>query len=239
MLVIDNLHVHYGGIQALNAMRLRVEEGQIVTLVGANGAGKSTTIRAVSGQIPQLGGTIEQGDILFNGQKITGLPVHRIARQGLIQVPEGRHIFPNLTIVENLYMGGFHRSHDLAFRKDLDHVFTLFPRLRERRNQLGGTLSGGEQQMLAIGRAIMAKPRLIMMDEPSLGLSPKLVDEVFDIIKAINEHGTTILLIEQNAMAALAIADQGTVLESGRIVLTGKGSDLLADDRVRQAYLGA
>lgn len=164
--------------------------------------------------------------------------MHRIARAGIIQVPEGRHIFPNLTIVENLYMGGFHRSHDREFHRDLDHVFTLFPRLRERKKQLGGTLSGGERQMLAIGRAIMARPELIMMDEPSLGLSPKLVDEVFDIIEAVNGEGTTILLVEQNAMAALSIAHQGRVLESGRLVLQGTGSELLKDDRVRQAYLG-
>ncbi len=238
MLHIENLHVHYGGIQALDGIRLRVEEGQIVTLVGANGAGKSTTIRAVSGQIPLLGGTVEQGKILFAGQDISNLPVHRIARLGVVQVPEGRHIFPNLTILENLYMGGYHRSHDRSFSRDLEHVFTLFPRLKERRRQLGGTLSGGERQMLAIGRALMARPRLIMMDEPSLGLSPKLVDEVFDIIQAINAEGTTILLVEQNAMAALSIAHRGTVLETGRIVLEGEGSQLLADDRVRQAYLG-
>ena len=238
MLRIEDMHVHYGGIRALRGVGLRVHQGEIVTLVGTNGAGKSTTIRAVSGQIPVMGGSVVQGRILFEGQDISRLPVHRIARLGVIQVPEGRHIFPNLTILENLYMGGFHRNHDRRFKKDLDAVFSLFPRLRERRRQLGGTLSGGERQMLAIGRALMARPRLIMMDEPSLGLSPKLVDEVFDIIQAINGQGTTILLVEQNAMAALAIAHRGIVLEAGKIVLQGKGSDLLADDRVRQAYLG-
>lgn len=238
MLIIENLHVHYGGIQALLDMSLTVPEGRIVTLVGANGAGKSTTLRSVSGQIPSLGGTVEKGRILFKGKDITTLAVHKIVRLGVVQVPEGRHIFPNLSVLENLYMGGFHRSRDREFRKDLDHVFTLFPRLRERKKQMGGTLSGGERQMLAIGRAIMARPLLIMMDEPSLGLSPKLVDEVFDIIQAINDEGTTILLVEQNAMAALSIAHQGSVLESGRMVLEGTGASLLEDDRVRQAYLG-
>ena len=238
MLIIENLHVHYGGIQALSGLNLEVPLGKIVTLVGANGAGKSTTLRAVSGQISSMGGTVEQGRITFQSQEITTLPVHKIARRGLIQVPEGRHIFPNLTVLENLYMGGFHRSRDREFHKDLDHVFTLFPRLRERKKQLGGTLSGGERQMLAIGRAIMARPQLIMMDEPSLGLSPKLVDEVFDIIQAINSEGTTILLVEQNAMAALSIAHRGSVLESGRMVFEGEGTALLEDDRVRQAYLG-
>lgn len=238
MLIIENLHVHYGGIQALLDMSLTVPEGRIVTLVGANGAGKSTTLRSVSGQIPSLGGTVEKGRILFKGKDITTLAVHKIVRLGVVQVPEGRHIFPNLSVLENLYMGGFHRSRNREFRKDLDHVFTLFPRLRERKKQMGGTLSGGERQMLAIGRAIMARPLLIMMDEPSLGLSPKLVDEVFDIIQAINDEGTTILLVEQNAMAALSIAHQGSVLESGRMVLEGTGASLLEDDRVRQAYLG-
>jgi branched-chain amino acid transport system ATP-binding protein len=238
VLIIENLHVHYGGIQALLDMSLTVPEGRIVTLVGANGAGKSTTLRSVSGQIPSLGGTVEKGRILFKGKDITTLAVHKIVRLGVVQVPEGRHIFPNLSVLENLYMGGFHRSRDREFRKDLDHVFTLFPRLRERKKQMGGTLSGGERQMLAIGRAIMARPLLIMMDEPSLGLSPKLVDEVFDIIQAINDEGTTILLVEQNAMAALSIAHQGSVLESGRMVLEGTGASLLEDDRVRQAYLG-
>ena len=238
MLRIKNLSVHYGGIQALSALDLEVPQGEIVTLVGANGAGKSTTLRAVSGQISSMGGTVEEGQIRFQNQDITNLPVHKIARLGVIQVPEGRHIFPNLTVLENLCMGGFHRSRNREFHKDLDHVFTLFPRLQERKKQLGGTLSGGERQMLAIGRAMMARPLLIMMDEPSLGLSPKLVDEVFDIIQAINNDGTTILLVEQNAMAALSIAHHGSVLETGRLVLQGKGSALLEDDRVRQAYLG-
>jgi branched-chain amino acid transport system ATP-binding protein len=238
VLIIENLHIHYGGIQALSGMSLEVPLGKIVTLVGANGAGKSTTLRAVSGQIPFMGGTVEKGRVIFQDQDITTLPVHKIARLGVVQVPEGRHIFPNLSVLENLYMGGFHRSHDREFHKDLDHVFGLFPRLQERKKQLGGTLSGGERQMLAIGRAIMARPLLIMMDEPSLGLSPKLVDEVFDIIQAINGEGTTILLVEQNAMAALSIAHQGSVLESGHMVLEGAGTELLEDDRVRQAYLG-
>lgn len=238
MLRIENLRVQYGGIQALLGMNLRVEKGKIVTLVGANGAGKSTTLRAISGQIPSMGGTVTQGSIVFKGRDITRIPVHKIVRQGIVQVPEGRHIFPNLSVLENLYMGGFHRSHDREFHKDLDHVFTLFPRLLERKKQMGGTLSGGERQMLAIGRAIMAQPELIMLDEPSLGLSPKLVDEVFDIIGAINSEGATILLVEQNAMAALSIARQGSVLESGHVVLEGSGSELLDDDRVRQAYLG-
>ncbi len=238
MLQIENLHVRYGGIQALVGMNLRVDRGKIVTLVGANGAGKSTTLRAVSGQIPSLGGTVTQGMVVFKGQDITTMPVHKIVRLGVVQVPEGRHIFPNLSVLENLYMGGFHRHRDWEFHRDLDHVFSLFPRLRERKRQMGGTLSGGERQMLAIGRAIMARPELIMLDEPSLGLSPKLVDEVFDIIQAVNSDGVTILLVEQNAMAALSIAGQGSVLESGKVVLEGSGSQLLGDDRVRQAYLG-
>ncbi len=238
MLQINDLHVRYGGIQALVGMNLRVDKGKIVTLVGANGAGKSTTLRAVSGQIPSMGGRLTRGRIVFKGQDITDMPVHKIVRLGVVQVPEGRHIFPNLTVLENLYMGGFHRGRDQEFHKDLDHVFTLFPRLLERKKQMGGTLSGGERQMLAIGRAIMARPELIMLDEPSLGLSPKLVDEVFDIIGAINNEGVTILLVEQNAMAALSIAHQGSVLESGHVVLEGRGTELLEDDRVRQAYLG-
>jgi len=215
VLVVENLSVRYGGVKALNGISLKVDQGQIGTLIGANGAGKSTTVRAISGQIKGLGGSITSGSIIFEDKSITTMPVHHIARIGVVQVPEGRRVFPNLTVKENLFMGGYNRSRDPGFAADIEHVFSLFPRLKERYNQLGGTLSGGERQMLAIGRAIMAKPKLIMMDEPSLGLAPKVVDEVFDIIQDINKAGTTILLIEQNAMAALSVSDYGYVLETG------------------------
>ena len=238
MLVVENLSVKYGGVKALNGISLKVDQGQIGTLIGANGAGKSTTVRAISGQIKGLGGSITSGSITFEDMAVTTMPVHHIARLGVVQVPEGRHVFPNLTVKENLFMGGYHRSRDPGFTVDIEHIFSLFPRLKERYNQLGGTLSGGERQMLAIGRAIMAKPKLIMMDEPSLGLAPKVVDEVFDIIQDINKAGTTILLIEQNAMAALSVSDYGYVLETGEIRMEGPGRELLDDERVISAYLG-
>ena len=238
MLVVENLSVNYGGVRALSGISLKVDQGQIGTLIGANGAGKSTTVRAISGQIKGLGGSIASGSITFEDQTITTMPVHHIARLGVVQVPEGRRVFPNLTVKENLFMGGYNRFRDPGFTADIEHIFSLFPRLKERYNQLGGTLSGGERQMLAIGRAIMAKPKLIMMDEPSLGLAPNVVDEVFDIIQNINTAGTTILLIEQNAMAALSVSDYGYVLETGEIQMEGPGRELLDDERVIDAYLG-
>ncbi|MBC8177298.1 MAG: ABC transporter ATP-binding protein [Desulfobacteraceae bacterium] len=238
MLVVENLSVNYGGVRALRGVSLKVDQGQICTLIGSNGAGKSTTVRAISGQIKGMGGSIISGCITFEDQAITTIPVHHIARLGVVQVPEGRRVFPNLTVRENLFMGGYNRSRDSGFASDIEHIFSLFPRLKERYNQLGGTLSGGERQMLAIGRAIMAKPKLIMMDEPSLGLAPNVVDEVFDIIQDINSAGTTILLIEQNAMAALSVSDYGYVLETGEIRMEGPGKELLDDERVINAYLG-
>ena len=238
MLVVENLSVNYGGVRALRGVSLKVDQGQISTLIGSNGAGKSTTVRAISGQIKGLGGSITSGRIIFEDQAITSMPVHHIARLGVVQVPEGRRVFPNLTVRENLFMGGYNRSRDSGFTTDIEHIFSLFPRLKERYNQLGGTLSGGERQMLAIGRAIMARPKLIMMDEPSLGLAPNVVDEVFDIIQDINSAGTTILLIEQNAMAALSVSDYGYVLETGEIRMDGQGKDLLDDERVIDSYLG-
>ena len=238
MLVVENLSVNYGGVRALNGISLKVDQGQIGTLIGANGAGKSTTVRAISGQVKGLGGSIASGGITFEDQAITTMPVHHIVRLGVVQVPEGRRVFPNLTVRENLFMGGYNRSRDRGFTEDIEHIFSLFPRLKERYNQLGGTLSGGERQMLAIGRALMAKPKLIMMDEPSLGLAPNVVDEVFDIIEDINSTGTTILLIEQNAMAALSVSDYGYVLETGEIQMEGPGRELLDDERVIDAYLG-
>jgi len=238
VLVVENLSVNYGGVRALSGISLKVDQGQIGTLIGANGAGKSTTVRAISGQIKGLGGSIASGRITFEDQAITTMPVHHIALLGVVQVPEGRRVFPNLTVKENLFMGGYNRSRAPGFTADIEHIFSLFPRLKERYNQLGGTLSGGERQMLAIGRAIMARPKLIMMDEPSLGLAPNVVDEVFDIIQDINSAGTTILLIEQNAMAALSVSDYGYVLETGEIRMKGPGRELLDDERVVDAYLG-
>jgi branched-chain amino acid transport system ATP-binding protein len=238
VLVVKNLSVNYGGVRALSGISLKVDQGQIGTLIGANGAGKSTTVRAISGQIKGLGGSITSGRITFEDQAITTMPVHHIARLGVVQVPEGRRVFPNLTVKENLFMGGYSRPRDPGFTADMERIFSLFPRLKERYNQLGGTLSGGERQMLAIGRAIMARPKLIMMDEPSLGLAPNVVDEVFDIIRDINKAGTTILLIEQNAMAALSVSDYGYVLETGTIQMEGPGRELLDNERVIDAYLG-
>ena len=233
MLEVANLQVRYQGVEALKGISFRVPRGKIVTLIGANGAGKSTTLRAVAGLIRPAGGAIQ-----FLGKEISRKPVHSICRQGISLVPEGRKVFANLSVLENLYMGAYVRSRDLAFQRDLEWVYSIFPRLKDRRPQRAGTLSGGEQQMLALGRALMSSPRLIMLDEPSLGLSPQLVAEVFDVIRKIHEGGTTILLIEQNAWAALEAADYAYVLETGRIALEGTGRDLLADDGVRKVYLG-
>ena len=232
-LEIRDLHVSYGGIRALKGIDLTVEEGQIVTLIGANGAGKSTTLRAISGlQKPQ------SGSILYGGEELVGLPAKEIVRRGIIHVPEGRRVFPDMTVAENLKIGAFLRNDKDGIARDLNYVYTLFPRLKERSWQPAGTLSGGEQQMLAVGRALMSRPKVLMMDEPSLGLAPLIVKDIFSIIRRVNADGITVLLIEQNANAALRIADYGYVLETGTIALTGTGEELLRNESVREAYLG-
>ena len=232
-LEIKDLHVSYGGIRALKGVDLTVEEGQIVTLIGANGAGKSTTLRAISGlQRPQ------SGSILYGGEELIGLPVKEIVRRGIIHVPEGRRVFPDMTVAENLKIGAFLRTDKGGIADDMDYVHSLFPRLKERSWQLAGTLSGGEQQMLAVGRALMSRPKVLMMDEPSLGLAPLIVKDIFSIIRRVNADGITVLLIEQNANAALRVADYGYVLETGTIALTGTGEELLRNESVREAYLG-
>jgi branched-chain amino acid transport system ATP-binding protein len=229
---VNDLHVYYGGIHALKGVHLSVEQGQIVTLIGANGAGKSTTLRTIVGLERPRNGTV-----LFNGEDLTKLDTHRIIQRGIGISPEGRKVFPNLTVVENLELGAYNQSQKDAAAQ-MEWVYTLFPRLRERSRQLTGTLSGGEQQMVALGRALMSRPKLVLLDEPSLGLAPLVVEEVFRTIQTINEQGATILLVEQNAMAALHVAHYAYVLETGRVILEGPGKTLLADERVRQAYLG-
>ena len=231
LLRIEDLKVNYGGIEAVKGISLSVEEGQIVTLIGANGAGKSTTLRTISGLVKA-----RSGKITFAGEDITGLDPTSIVKKGITMAPEGRRIFPDMTVKENLRMGAYLRKDDLS--ADYDLVYDLFPRLKEREWQLGGTLSGGEQQMLAVGRALMAKPKMMMMDEPSLGLAPIVVKGIFDIIRRINDQGVTILLIEQNANMALQAAHTAYVLETGRITMTGTGAELLADERIKEAYLG-
>jgi branched-chain amino acid transport system ATP-binding protein len=233
LLEIDDIRVFYDKIEALKGITLAVEEGQIVTLVGANGAGKSTTLRAISGLLHP-----RHGSIRYNGQQLAGMGAHTIAAMGLVQVPEGRRIFGRLTVSENLEMGAFTRTNRREIAEDKERMMTLFPRLRERLKQVAGTLSGGEQQMVATARAMMARPRTVLMDEPSMGLAPMMVEQVFETIKTINAQGVTVLLVEQNALMALTIADYGYVLESGKIVLSGLGADLLDDERVRRAYLG-
>jgi branched-chain amino acid transport system ATP-binding protein len=234
LLTIENLHTYYGHIYALKGINLEVEEGEIVTLIGANGAGKSTTLRTISGMVHP-----REGRILFKGQDIAKLAAHKIVELGISHAPEGRQIFSTLTVTENLNMGGYTLKGDKQRLEDnRAQVYNLFPRLEERRQQLGGTLSGGEQQMLTIGRAIMAQPRLLLLDEPSLGLAPLLVKLIFETIREINARGVTVLLVEQNARAALKIAHRAYVLETGRVVLSGQASDLLVDERVRKAYLG-
>ena len=228
ILKIEDLQVHYGGIEAVKGISFDVQEGQIVTLIGSNGAGKSSTLRTISGLVKPSG-----GKITFRGEDITGKDPTQIVTQGVTLVPEGRRIFPDMTVLENLKIGAYLR------KDDLEWVYSLFPRLKERSWQAGGTLSGGEQQMLAVGRALMSRPKLLMMDEPSLGLAPLVVRDIFSIIQEINKQGVTILLIEQNANMALKIADVGYVLETGRITLTGSGEELLTNDAVRAAYLGA
>jgi branched-chain amino acid transport system ATP-binding protein len=233
LLEIDGIHVFYDKIEALKGISVVVEEKQIVTLVGGNGAGKSTTLRAISGLLHP-----RQGEIRFDGRLLTGMGAHDISAMGVRHVPEGRRVFGKLTVAENLNMGAFTRNDRKAIAQDREQMMELFPRLRERLKQLAGTLSGGEQQMLAAARALMGRPRVLLMDEPSMGLAPMLVEQVFETIKRINGQGVTILLVEQNAPMALSIADHGYVLESGRIVLDGPGRDLLDDERVKRAYLG-
>jgi branched-chain amino acid transport system ATP-binding protein len=233
LLAIENLSVHYGAIQALHGVSIAVEPGEIVTLIGANGAGKSTTLRAVSGLVRASGGTIT-----FDGNDLAGVAAHKILRLGMAQVPEGRGIFPNLTVDENLDLGAFVRTNRKDVAADRERVFALFPRLRERLLQRSGTLSGGEQQMLAIGRALLARPRLLLLDEPSLGLAPQLVQTIFKIIREINASGTTIFLVEQNAHMALRVAHRAYVLEVGSVVMQGDAKTLAASDEVKKAYLG-
>jgi len=233
MLKINDLHVYYGGIHALKGISLEAPKGKIVTLIGANGAGKSSTLRAITGLIKN-----KKGTITYNDRDITTLDPVEIVKAGIVMSPEGRRIFPHLTVTENLYLGAYSRSDKEGIERDKQWVLDLFPRMRERQNQKGGTLSGGEQQMLAVARALMSSPDVVMLDEPSLGLAPLLVRDVFDIIKVINEQGRTVLLVEQNAFAALKIAHYAYVLETGSIVLQGTGEELLNDERVIQAYLG-
>ncbi len=234
LLEIQNLHTYYGSVSALKGIDLSVEEGEIVTLIGANGAGKTTTLRTISGLIRP-----REGQITFGGESIHKMPAHHIVEAGISHAPEGRQIFSTLTVNENLNMGAYILGGDSAtIEKNRQRVFELFPRLGERKGQLGGTLSGGEQQMLTIGRALMAQPRLLMLDEPSLGLAPLLVKAIFDTVREINAQGVTVLLVEQNARAALKIAHRGFVLETGSVVLSGPAGELLRDERVRKAYLG-
>ena len=233
MLSIKNLSVRYGGIHALRGISFDVPAGQIVTLIGANGAGKSTTLNAIVGLVKADGGSVN-----WNGQEILNGKPKNIVESGVVLVPEGRRVFPNLNVGENLYLGAYSRTDKAAIEADMEHVFGLFPRLKERYKQKAGTLSGGEQQMLAVGRALMTRPKVLMMDEPSLGLAPLIVNMIFDIIRQINAEGVTVLLVEQNAKAALQVAHTGYVMETGTISFSGSGHDLLADDRIRKAYLG-
>ncbi|NLI92324.1 MAG: ABC transporter ATP-binding protein [Peptococcaceae bacterium] len=233
MLRIENLTVAYGGIEALKGITLEVPEGNIVTLIGANGAGKSTTLRSIMGLVKS-----RSGKVMYQGEEITGMKTSEIVAKGITLVPEGRRVFPNLSVVENLMIGAYLRTDREEIQKDIQWVYDLFPRLRERSWQMAGTLSGGEQQMLAVGRALMSRPKIMMMDEPSLGLAPLVVKHIFSIIKEIRDRGVTILLIEQNANVALHIADWGYVLETGNIVLSGKGRELLENEEVKSAYLG-
>ncbi|MBR3978651.1 MAG: ABC transporter ATP-binding protein [Oscillospiraceae bacterium] len=233
MLEVNNLTVYYGVICALKGISFEVNEGEIVSLIGANGAGKTTTMQSVVGLIPK-----KAGSVVFDGHDITKTPCHKIVHMGMTQVPEGRRIFQELTVYENLMMGAYSMKDNSKFKSDLESIYARFPRLAERRSQIAGTLSGGEQQMLAMSRALMSHPKLLMLDEPSMGLSPLLVDQVFEIIKDINKDGTTVLLVEQNAGKSLAISDRAYVLENGNIVLSGTGKELAESEQVQKAYLG-
>ena len=233
MLKIDNIHVYYGAIHALKGVSLEVKAGEIVTLIGANGAGKSTTLRTMSGLLAP-----KSGSISFLGENIAGMPAHEIVKHGISQVPEGRRIFAEMSVQENLEMGAFTRKDKAGVEKDFEIVYNRFPRLKERRKQQAGTLSGGEQQMLAMGRALMSRPKLLLLDEPSMGLAPLLIKEIFSIIEDINREGTTVLLVEQNANMALSIAHRAYVMETGRITLQGAAKELAASEDVRKAYLG-
>ena len=233
MLHVNDINVYYGNIQALKGISLEINQGEIVTLIGANGAGKSTLLKTISGLLKP-----KQGDILFNGSSIAGKPAQTIVKRGISHVPEGRRVFANMSIEENLELGAYLRKDKAGIKQDFEKVYHLFPRLLERRKQQGGTLSGGEQQMLAMGRALMAKPDLLLLDEPSMGLAPLLVKQIFSIVQEINNTGTTILLVEQNANLALSIADRAYVVETGRIVLSGQADELTASEEVKKAYLG-
>ena len=232
ILKVDNINVYYGAIHAIKGISFEVNEGEIVTLIGANGAGKSTTLQTVSGLLHSRTGSIE-----FNGENISHVPAHKLVYKGLAQVPEGRRIFLQMSVEENLEMGAFTQK-NAGIDADIESVYEQFPRLRERKKQIAGTLSGGEQQMLAMGRALMSHPKLLMLDEPSMGLAPILVEQIFDIIRQLHKNGTTILLVEQNAQMALSVADRAYVLETGKITLSGTGKELAESDEVRKAYLG-
>ena len=232
ILKVDNINVYYGAIHAIKGVSFHVDRGEVVTLIGANGAGKSTTLQTISGLLRSRTGSVD-----FLGENISRLPPHKIVERGLAQVPEGRRIFLQMTVQENLEMGAYTRSGS-GVDEDLEKVFAQFPRLKERRRQVAGTLSGGEQQMLAIGRALMSSPKLLMLDEPSMGLAPILVEQIFDIIRRLHENGTTILLVEQNAQMALSVADRAYVMETGSISLSGTGKELAESDQVKKAYLG-
>ena len=233
MLEIRDLSVYYGVIQALKGISFDVNEGEVIALIGANGAGKTTTLHTLTGILPA-----KTGSIRFNGVELTKTPAHKIVKMGIAHVPEGRRIFQQLTVLDNLRLGAFTRNDKDGIAEDMQKIYKRFPRLEERKSQIAGTLSGGEQQMLAMGRALMSRPKIVVMDEPSMGLSPILVSEIFDIIESIRKDGTTVLLVEQNAKKALSIADRAYVLETGRITLSGKATDLISDEKVRKAYLG-
>ena len=233
MLKVEDINVYYGAIHAIKGISLEVNDGEIVALIGSNGAGKSTTLRTISGLMKP-----KTGRIMYDGEDITGVPAHKIVGKGLCQVPEGRHVFANMTVMENLELGAYLRTDKEGISKDMEMVFEKFPRLLERKDQLSGTLSGGEQQMLAMARALMSRPKLLLLDEPSMGLAPLLIKEIFNIIKEINAGGTTVLLVEQNANMALSIADKAYVLETGRITLSGTAAELASSEEVRKAYLG-
>ena len=233
LLEVKDLEVYYGVIQAIKGISFEVNEGEIVTLIGANGAGKTTTMQSIMGLIPAKNGTIT-----YEGKPINKVPTHKIVQMGMTQVPEGRRIFQELSVYDNLVMGAFTKKDQKKVKEDIEEIYARFPRLKERKNQIAGTLSGGEQQMLAMGRAMMSRPKLLMLDEPSMGLSPLLVDEVFEIIKDFHKNGTTILLVEQNAGKSLAISDRAYVLENGKIALSGTGKELMESEEIKKAYLG-